>query len=179
MGLGPPRSAVALVHGVDSRAFCHPLPRPCVAVSCVLPILTMYILCPFSIKRSDAFGLQHPEGVHAPFGAASARRNADIREDADGENHYARRGGLISFHFISCHDPESSEPYEDRDEDNVYRKFLRGGSAWSGSHLVGHVRECTSRGQGPICSIECHQLSPRCTPNKLGKMYRPRTPSTT
>merc|ERR1711916_221881 len=44
--------------------------------------------------RPDAGGLQHPEGVDAAPGAAAAWRHADFRQDADGQDHHARGGGL-------------------------------------------------------------------------------------
>jgi ubiquitin len=42
--------------------------------------------------RPHAGRLQHPEGVDAAPGAASARRHADLREDAHGQDDHAGRG---------------------------------------------------------------------------------------
>ena len=41
-----------------------------------------------------ALGLQHPEGVDAPPGVAPPRRYADFREDLDGQDDHAGRGGF-------------------------------------------------------------------------------------
>merc|ERR1712176_376211 len=44
--------------------------------------------------RAHALGLQHPEGVDAAPRAPPARWHADLRQDADRQDHHARRGGL-------------------------------------------------------------------------------------
>jgi len=38
--------------------------------------------------------VQHPEGKHLAPGVASAWWHADLRQDADGQDHHARRGGV-------------------------------------------------------------------------------------
>ena len=40
--------------------------------------------------RSNSLGLQHPEGEYPSPGAAPAWWHADLREDADGQDHHAR-----------------------------------------------------------------------------------------
>ena len=47
--------------------------------------------------RPHPVRLQHPEGEHPAPGAASAGRHADLREDADGQDHHARRR-LVGHH---------------------------------------------------------------------------------
>ena len=44
-------------------------------------------------RRKDAFGLQHPKGVHPPLGAAPAWRYADLCQDADRQDHHSGCGG--------------------------------------------------------------------------------------
>merc|ERR1712118_537986 len=44
--------------------------------------------------RPHPLGLQHPEGVDPPPGAASARRHADLCEDADWQDRDAGGGAL-------------------------------------------------------------------------------------
>jgi ubiquitin len=41
---------------------------------------------------SHAFRLQHPKGIHASLGPAPARRNANLRQDFDWQDHYIGGG---------------------------------------------------------------------------------------
>merc|ERR1711874_504826 len=45
-------------------------------------------------RRAHVVRLQHPKGVHAPFGLALARRHANLRENAYRQNDHARRRGF-------------------------------------------------------------------------------------
>ncbi|CAK0818355.1 unnamed protein product [Prorocentrum cordatum] len=49
--------------------------------------------------RPHAVGLQHPERVDAAPRAAPARRHADLREDADWQDHHFGRGGQRHHRF--------------------------------------------------------------------------------
>ncbi len=48
-------------------------------------------------RRANPLWLQYSEGVHSASGASSPRRDADLREDADGKDDHSG-GGALRYH---------------------------------------------------------------------------------